>query len=850
MKKSLLLVAVLSSPVWALSAPIVKTVAPQSSERVSFEIPGVGSLEVKEYRLKDSAIEKLATGSFSQTDLVLVRTVPFTGSKGSLTVAAASGAYVYDARSGSKQAPLQAVVVSRLSLAVTRDDERSVAFVHDRALAGVAGVSVRVVGGASGTTDAKGTVELASAKGALTYVASQGADVAIQKGDDRSFRWQPPRHLAQLTLDRGRYETKAPVHVRAVIREVREYGRDYWSPIGRAVELYRSDNTGARTLVASGKVSIYGTFSADLVAPTNTGEYALELDVAGDKRVALSSLSVGSATPSIPVTASASSYRAGDQASVSARVKPGSSVHFLVIRFARERAYSPWVKVAGVAPRNGGTFDSQVKNLDATAGSDGVARVSFATAKDADSDYFVEAQLGDAKGSVRFPVTLSDFEVRVATARNLHDLADPIVIRAGVWSVTGDSEGTPAKGARVTFSLVRIDEAGKAVSTPYTRWQDADATGSANLSLSASRSGKYRVSASVRDAAGRTSRSEREVFVHDGKLTWKPIYPEVIPDKDVYAVGDLATVLVLSPEQQGDALWSFGARELTASRGFVKLANGVGLFTTRITSDMVPNVFAQVLIPTAKGVAQGGREVVVPAADRLAVTVVGGGVALPGETRAITVRVRDAAGKPVRGEVQLSVVSEGVAAGPSLADAFFGPLTRGVDVAAPYWSSGKEPSDENPDGVAPPEVDLPRVRDVRGAGVAETLLWKTVVANTLGEATVSVALPGRASRWRIVARVASPWGQDVGEGRAALAVSGFTIDKAIAYWQKGATDFTFFSSMKDLQPWLGTNPHGRWVALQRSENGKSYFQVGENDLNHQDISIDAVTGLVTVEGEH
>ncbi|MEZ0227175.1 MAG: hypothetical protein ACAI25_01000, partial [Planctomycetota bacterium] len=591
MKKSLLVAAALivSSPAWALDAPIVKSVAPSSPERVSVEIPGASSLEVREYRVKDAAIDRLATGGFATSDLTLVRTVTLPGSKGSLQVAATSGAYVYEARSGTKTAPLQAVLVSRIALAVTRDDERSVAFVHDRALAGVAGASVKVVAGSTGTTDAKGLAQLASGRGALAYVARSGADLAIQKSFDRSGRWTPPRYLAVVSLDREQVAPKAAFHVRATIREVREYGRDYWSPIGSAVALYRSDNTGARTLVASGKVSIYGTFAADLVAPQTAGSYALELDVAGVKQVAFRELTVGATAPAIPVSAGARAYRAGEWAEVTARVAPGTSVHFMTIRFARERAWSPWVRAAGVAPRNGPTEGSEVRHGDVTAGSDGAARYRFATATSADSDYYVEARVGDAVGSVTVPVTLAAYEVRVASERNVHALADPIAIKAGVWSVTGDAEGEAQKGVRVTFTITRIDEQGKALAAPWSRWLDTDTQGTASLSLAASRSGKYRVSASIKDSAGRTARSERELFVHDATLAYKPIYPEVVPDREVYSVGDLATVLVLSPEANGTALWSFGARELSSSRGFVTIQNGVGVFTTRITAEMAPN---------------------------------------------------------------------------------------------------------------------------------------------------------------------------------------------------------------------------------------------------------------------
>ncbi len=842
MKKSLALGALaallLTSPVLALDAPIVKSVPPSSLERVSLSIPGATSLVVREYRVKDSAIDRLASGGFTTSDLTLVRTVTLSGASGSLQVAASSGAYVYEARSGAKTSPLQAVLVSKISLAVARDDERSLLYVLDRSLAGVQGVSVKVVpasmtAGAAGTTDAKGTVELASGRGALAYVARSGAEVAIEKSDDRSGRWTPPKYLAQLSLDRERCETKAPLRLRATIREVREYGRDYWSPIGRTVVLYRSDNTGARTLVASGKVSIYGTFSASFTAPQTAGEYALELDVDGVKRVATSGLSVGAAAATIPLTAGAKVYRASEWASVSARVQPGASVHFLTIRTARPGAPD---------------FEPEVRNSNVTAGSDGVAKLSFSTAKDADSNYFVEARVGDAVGSLTVPVTIAAYEVRVTSARNVHALADPIALRATVRAVTGDFDGDAARGARVTFSIVRVDENNKALSAPYSRWVDTDAQGTASLSLAASRSGKYRVTASVRDASGRTAHSERFFFVHDATLAWKPIYPEVHPDRETYAVGDMATVLVLSPVN-GTALFAFGARELSTARGFVTIKNGVGIFTTRITSDMAPNCFATVLVPTAKGVAVGSRELLVPPADKLTVTVLGGGAALPGEKRALTVRVRDASGKPVRGEVQLAVVSEGVGVGP-FADTFFGPLVRGVDLEVAPWSSGHEPSDENPDGVAPPVPELPRPRTPRPSGVAETLLWQTAVANALGDASFTLPLPGRGGRWRVVARVSAPWSPDLGEGTSTITVSSFTIDKAIAYWRQGATDFTYFASMAELAPWLSTTPHGRWVAFQRSENGESYFQVGENDLNHQDIAIDAVTGAVTVVGEH
>ena len=151
---------------------------------------------------------------------------------------------------------------------------------------------------------------------------------------------------------------------------------------------------------------------------------------------------------------------------------------------------------------------------------------------------------------------------------------------------------------------------------------------------------------------------------------------ELVTDKTSYDVGDVAKVLIKSPYPEAKAMFTV-EREGVLSRRLVDLKGSVVTVDVPITEDMVPNVFAGVLIMRSR-VKEGGIETgddpgrpnariglvklnVEKKTKRLAVTVKADKKDYqPRETVNVSLDVKDSAGKPASGEVTLYVVDEAV----------------------------------------------------------------------------------------------------------------------------------------------------------------------------------------------
>ena len=91
---------------------------------------------------------------------------------------------------------------------------------------------------------------------------------------------------------------------------------------------------------------------------------------------------------------------------------------------------------------------------------------------------------------------------------------------------------------------------------------------------------------------------------------------EIIADKEAYAPGDTALLLVRAPVSQGRGLLTIESRGIQSALSF-PIYYGLALVPVRITAEMAPNVFASVLVPTRDGMSTAEKELVVPPVDNL-----------------------------------------------------------------------------------------------------------------------------------------------------------------------------------------------------------------------------------------
>ncbi|MBA2663286.1 MAG: Ig-like domain-containing protein [Bradymonadaceae bacterium] len=197
--------------------------------------------------------------------------------------------------------------------------------------------------------------------------------------------------------------------------------------------------------------------------------------------------------------------------------------------------------------------------------------------------------------------------------------------------------------------------------------------------------GQYRIMATVKDTSGRANQTQVMRWVSGGQQQPKRDIEEeevtLIPDKQEYAIGDVAEILVQAPFYPSEGVVTFG-REGIVKQERITLDGPSHTIRVPMEEGFLPNLFVQVDLNGATGRlnAKGELDAKLPKrpafatgqltlsmskeSRRLAVVVTPARAATePGATSNIEVEVRDSAGKPVAGsEVLLFVVDEAVLA--------------------------------------------------------------------------------------------------------------------------------------------------------------------------------------------
>jgi uncharacterized protein YfaS (alpha-2-macroglobulin family) len=332
-----------------------------------------------------------------------------------------------------------------------------------------------------------------------------------------------------------------------------------------------------------------------------------------------------------------------------------------------------------------------------------------------------------------------------------------------------DQVEAPLAGVEVMAQILGWDD-GQVAEATATTAED----GLAHFSLSLAEQGWYQVQLSTVDEGGRQVGAEGWLWVYDSqdrapwyRGQWKQGQGlEVSADRQTYAVGDVAQVVVQSP-LSGPALLTFergGTRQARA----LELISGTNLVTVPIRADFVPNIYLTVhqfgpphtdrweweTWPEAE-LYRASAQLLVPAVGRrLTVTVTSEqGAYAPGDEAGFVVRVTDDQGRPVQAEVSLAVVDEAIYAlaedrTPDPFEAFYAPRPNLVDTF---------------DSLQPTRGLAPGVADgLGGDGQAagaprrdflDTAYWAPVlVTDGAGEAEIRFDLPDNLTQWRVLAR--------------------------------------------------------------------------------------------------
>ncbi len=219
--------------------------------------------------------------------------------------------------------------------------------------------------------------------------------------------------------------------------------------------------------------------------------------------------------------------------------------------------------------------------------------------------------------------------------------------------------------------------------------------------------GEYRIWADVRDENERLNRTELTRWVSGGASApsrdLQQEQVQIIPDKETYAPGDVAELLVQSPFSPAEGLMSVARNGFLVSERFT-ITDGTAILRVPIEEANVPNVVVQVTVngaaervddqgnpmpdaPQRPAFASGQVTLSIPPVSRtLTLDIKPEATALaPAAQTAIDVVVTDETGKPVEGaELALVVVDEAILAltGYSIPDpllTFYREVGSGID---------------------------------------------------------------------------------------------------------------------------------------------------------------------------
>lgn len=329
--------------------------------------------------------------------------------------------------------------------------------------------------------------------------------------------------------------------------------------------------------------------------------------------------------------------------------------------------------------------------------------------------------------------------------------------------------------------------------TPAGTWRVTTAGDPVRIAVPVPEGGSYVLRASARDAAGRQTTTERSFYgLGDGYTAWQRFDHNRItltPEQQTWTPGDRARIMIESPWESATALLTVEREGIRSHRRFT-LTSTQQTVEVPISEDDIPNVYVSVLIVrgrTSNDFGADGSDPGKPAfrlgyaqlkvedaTKRLRVSVSADRAEYrPANTAKVSLRVVDAADRPVRSEVTLWAVDYGVL---SLTD------YRAPDVLkAVYQEKALQVATaDSRQRIVSRRVLTPKGADPGGGGGATAnvrqdfrplAFWLgSVVTGAAGTITTDVTLPEALTTYRIMA-VAGDTASRFGDGSTEITVS-------------------------------------------------------------------------------
>jgi uncharacterized protein YfaS (alpha-2-macroglobulin family) len=526
-----------------------------------------------------------------------------------------------------------------------------------------------------------------------------------------------PRSLGMVIAERGIYRPGQTVYLKGLTR-LRRLGAIETPAPGTKLQLQVTSSRGKEVFAREVETSAYGTFSASfpLDREVPLGTYAIaatgkvdgtEVQYGGTFRVE----EYRAPQFRVDVTAPAPGVVAGEPvtARVLARYLFGGAMADAGVAWSVNRStldFRPPGNEGFEFGNQVGFWEDHLPGETREVASSGKGRT------DGSGGFAIEAGSAEAPGSRTWEYVL-EAEVADVNRQRVADRASVLVHPASKYAgVRRRGSGFSEAGKPVTFELVAVTPGGaredgeielalrrrewksirkkgvgdrwttisEPVEEPAGQCRVRAGAVAAACTLTPAKPGLHVVEATVTDAKGRRQTTRTGFYVvGDGWASWSrddTDRVEIVPDKELYDVGETARVLVKNPFPDAEALLTVEREGVTLQRR-VRLGSGATTLEVPIPESAVPNVFVSVVLTRGRqagmpvsGKDDPGRPVVrigyaqlkvEKRSKRLEVALqVDAPVRRPREKVKVDVQVRDANGKGVPAEVALWAVDDGV----------------------------------------------------------------------------------------------------------------------------------------------------------------------------------------------
>ncbi len=656
----------------------------------------------------------------------------------------------------------------------------------------------------------------------VVAVVQQGEDMAAtasgwesgveawQFGIGQAWEGNRAQTSGLLFADRGIYRPGDTAHVKGVIR-FRRYGQLKLPQAGSDVAITVTDSKGKTIASPHAKTTAYGTFALDVALPADgaTGYYSVDAKTA-DAEVAGSFRVEEYRAPQfkVDVETPQKELLAGDAFSARAfgRYLFGGAMSGAKVKWASHRAS------AGFSASSSPDFNFNAQTWTWDDGSPEPVRNFFASGEGVlDKSGALPIAVGSVEAPQQHPWTyVVEAEVtdvnRQTVANRVDVTVHPAEFYVGLRSTAGflnagsasplevvvvNTKGERVVGravdvvvrARTWKSVKKKDATGgfSTVSEPDEHEVQKCALKSDKLPVACQfkppESGFYIATATTKDDKGRTHSANIGVYsVGAGFVAWQrndTDRVELVLDKPSYAVGDVAKILVKSPYQEANLLFTLEREGVLERRAFV-LKGSVQTLEVPITEAMAPNVFAGVVLVHRRTAGDGietGDDPNRPNARvglitlpvelktrRLAVDVKTDKEEYrPGQNVTVSLSLKDSEGKAADGEVTVYAVDEAVLRltdyqRPDPIAAIFPRRGLSVRLGEPLLhlvrqrSYGEKGEDEGGGG----GDDASQGGGFR-ANFKTTAFWSPTLVTSGGKATASFKLPDNLTTFRLMA---------------------------------------------------------------------------------------------------